>query len=446
MDIKIDKITIKNFKSIKDITLNINNLTVMVGKNGSGKTNIIEAIDFNKNLFKPETIKSPFAKWWGYPNLVYNHNIENPISFSFDFTIDRHKLFYEYNIIDNNGIPNFISEHIVIDDYVDISRKGSIAEIKHLNNAISKLSEINFNNNNYLHNNKDKIFNKIKQTQYINDISSDQSIISMGMSGSTFTTSDIGISQLNVNKNMAIPNVSDTKNYITMVSPILNAKNNNIFHNLADFVFLGSIINNIFNNISVLSSIDYNTIKNRVPVTGPSLISEDGKGLVRVLYQYFLTNRSLPELVENGIKTFFPGWQLNFEAMPDGTITLLVKEGNNYFYPPNLPLGFYKLIMILELIEQKPEMLVIDEIENSFHEKMIEYILDTIIARGIKTIISTHSPIMVDLVDLKDILIVKMVNNQTKVEHIRNSKQKSKILIKDEITPSEFLLYSDMDC
>jgi len=74
MNIEIKKIIIKNFKSIKNITLNINDLIVMVGKNGSGKTNIIEAINFNKVLFKPEPIKSPFTKWWGYSNLVYNHN------------------------------------------------------------------------------------------------------------------------------------------------------------------------------------------------------------------------------------------------------------------------------------------------------------------------------------------------------------------------------------
>ncbi|MGE9811612.1 AAA family ATPase, partial [Ferroplasma acidiphilum] len=112
---------------------------------------------------------------------------------------------------------------------------------------------------------------------------------------------------------------------------------------------------------------------------------------------------------------------------------------------PNLPLGFYKLLMILELIEQKPEILVIDEIENSLHEKMIEYIIDAITVRGIKTIISTHSPMVVDLVDLKNILIVKMVNNQTKVERITNPKQKSESLIKEGITPSESLLYGGID-
>ena len=158
MNIEIKKIIIKNFKSIKNITLNINDLIVMVGKNGSGKTNIIEAINFNKVLFKPEPIKSPFTKWWGYSNLVYNHNIEEPISFSFNFTVDGHKLFYEYDIMDNNGLPNFISEHIVIENYVDILREGSKVEIKHLDNAIEKLSKTNFGNIQYLNIDEAEIF------------------------------------------------------------------------------------------------------------------------------------------------------------------------------------------------------------------------------------------------------------------------------------------------
>ena len=445
MSIEIKKIIIKNFKSIKNITLDIDDLTVMVGKNGSGKTNIIEAIDFNKNLFRFELIKYPFTKWWRYSNLVCNHNIEEPISFSFNFRVDGHKLLYEYNLIDNNGLPNFISEHIIIDNYVDILRKGSIAEVKHLDNAINKFLKTNFDNLKHLHiNNKDEIFSKINQTQYITDISSNQSIISMTMFGSLSVVRGYAISYFNVNKNNRIEDVTNFNNFIAMASPIIKTEKNNSYSDLANFVFFSGL-NTIFNNIIVVGPIDYKAIKNRVPVAGPSLISEDGSGLVRMLYQYFLKNRSLPELVENGIKTFFPGWELNFEAMPDGTVTLVVKYGDGYFYPPNLPLGFYKLIMVLELIEQKPELLIIDEIENSFHEKMIEYILDAISARGIKTIISTHSPMVVDLVDLKNILIVKMVNNQTKVERISNPRRKAESLIKEGITPSESLLYGGID-
>lgn len=451
MDIKINKITIKNFKSIKDITINIDNLTVMVGKNGSGKTNIIEAINFNKSLFTLAPMKYPFTKWWGYTNLVYNHNTEDPVSFSFDINVEGHKLYYEYEILDNNGLPNFISEHILLDDYIDILRKGSIVEIKHLTNAIDKLSQTNFDSNNmkYWPMSKDEILNKISQIQYINGINSGQSVISLGMFGSMTRISDITISSLNLNNNMASIQASPAiKNSIIMVSlPFKDSKNlnNSLYPNLVNFVFFGGIINNIFNKIITLGPIDYKAMKNRVPIAGPSFIADDGTGFVRILYQYFLQNRKLPPLVEGGITSFFPGWELNFEAMPDGTITLFVKSGEDYFYPPGLPLGFYKLIIILELIEQKPEILLLDELENSFHEKMIEYVLDAIKARGIKTIISTHSPLVVDLVDLKHILIVKMLNKQTVVKHIKNSRQKSENLIKEGITPSESLLYGDID-
>ena len=242
MTLKINKITIKNFKSIKNVTLNIDNLTVMVGRNGSGKTNIIEAINFNKSLFKSEPMKYPFTKWWGYSNLVYNHNIGEPISFSFDITVKKYKLYYEYDILDNNGIPNFISEHIVIDNYVDILRKGSIIEIKHLNNAIQKLSETDIARDlaEQWHTDKEEILKQIKQTQYINDISSSQSIITpWNRTGLSFALSDIVISTSNSNKN-GFPSDSVIKNSVTIISPSLKVskdENNDFYQGLADFVF-----------------------------------------------------------------------------------------------------------------------------------------------------------------------------------------------------------------
>ncbi len=454
MDIKIKKITVKNFKSIKDITLTINDLTVMVGKNGSGKTNIIEAINFNKSLFKLEPMKYPFTKWWGYANLVYNHNIEEPISFSFEIVVDGRNLYYEYEILDNNGLPNFVFEHVIIDDYVDIVRKGSIAEIKHLDKAINKISKMNRDNNdaNYQYINKAEIQDKLVQKQYINDISSNQSIMSLGLTGSSFSIQalDIVVLTLSQNKNLiGFQNGFNSKNSIVIISPLIKnfgvPHSNNFYHSLANFAFFGGITNDIFNKIAAIGSIDYKAIKNRVSVNDMSQVAEDGNGIVKMLYQYFLQNRSLPYLVENGIKTFFPEWELNFEAIPDGTITMLVKSGNNYFYPPGIPNGFYKLVMILTVIEQNPEILLIDELENSLHEKMIEYILDTIKARGIKTIISTHSPIVVDLVDLKYLLLVKMRDKQTEVKHIKNPREKLNNLIKEGITPSESLLYGDIN-
>ena len=42
----IDTIEIKNFKSIVDLTINLGRFNVIIGANGCGKTNILEAITF----------------------------------------------------------------------------------------------------------------------------------------------------------------------------------------------------------------------------------------------------------------------------------------------------------------------------------------------------------------------------------------------------------------
>src|SRR5271168_1639950 len=40
----IRKVRVENFKSIPDLTLDLGRVTVLIGANGSGKTNILEAI------------------------------------------------------------------------------------------------------------------------------------------------------------------------------------------------------------------------------------------------------------------------------------------------------------------------------------------------------------------------------------------------------------------
>jgi AAA15 family ATPase/GTPase len=42
----IKEVTIKNFKSVQDLTLPLSRFNVLIGSNGSGKSNILEAIAF----------------------------------------------------------------------------------------------------------------------------------------------------------------------------------------------------------------------------------------------------------------------------------------------------------------------------------------------------------------------------------------------------------------
>ncbi len=42
----ISEIRIRNFKSIHDLRLKLGRVTVLIGENGSGKSNLLEAIGF----------------------------------------------------------------------------------------------------------------------------------------------------------------------------------------------------------------------------------------------------------------------------------------------------------------------------------------------------------------------------------------------------------------
>ena len=47
---KISNIEIKNFKSFKDISVDLNKFNVVIGESASGKTNFIESFKFLKDI------------------------------------------------------------------------------------------------------------------------------------------------------------------------------------------------------------------------------------------------------------------------------------------------------------------------------------------------------------------------------------------------------------
>ena len=47
----LKKLTIHHFKSLENVEIDISNVTVLVGNNASGKSNVIDAIRFVKDAF-----------------------------------------------------------------------------------------------------------------------------------------------------------------------------------------------------------------------------------------------------------------------------------------------------------------------------------------------------------------------------------------------------------
>lgn len=112
----IKKLKVKNFLSIKELELNFYSpLTVFIGPNNSGKSNILSIIDFLKHLMK---IGIPHINsLGGFQNIVHNGNTRETIYIELSGEIDNDEFSYS---IEMSGGPNFFT---VIDENFKSNRQ-----------------------------------------------------------------------------------------------------------------------------------------------------------------------------------------------------------------------------------------------------------------------------------------------------------------------------------
>jgi predicted ATPase len=67
---RLKSVRIRNFKSLKDVFIDFDDFNVLVGENGSGKTNVLESLVLLKNVTSEGAI-NPFVRYGGYKNLVW---------------------------------------------------------------------------------------------------------------------------------------------------------------------------------------------------------------------------------------------------------------------------------------------------------------------------------------------------------------------------------------
>lgn len=75
----INQLNIKNFKSIKDLTMSCKKLNVFIGEPNSGKSNIIEALSLQCQNAIGQVLHDRMFRYKTIGNLFYDFNINNPI-------------------------------------------------------------------------------------------------------------------------------------------------------------------------------------------------------------------------------------------------------------------------------------------------------------------------------------------------------------------------------
>jgi predicted ATPase len=128
----------------------------------------------------------------------------------------------------------------------------------------------------------------------------------------------------------------------------------------------------------------------------------------------------------------------------DGRVMIKFFEEGFELLPPNTSDGIYKILAVLIAIYLKPPLLIIDEIENSLHPSTLELILDTIRIGDTQAIITTHSPVVVDMTELNNIILVEKEQGESKFKRIKDPEKIREFLIEKGITFSEGWICGDL--
>lgn len=124
---KVNKLKITNFKSIDTLTLtNLSNFSVFAGANGSGKTNIVQSLEFVSSIIR-QGVNQTIREFGGYNNIhSHKRRSDRASSFSFELELELEKQLYSYSLkVELTQKPKIHSESVKLNNVNILSRKDN---------------------------------------------------------------------------------------------------------------------------------------------------------------------------------------------------------------------------------------------------------------------------------------------------------------------------------
>lgn len=101
----IHRYRVKNFKSLRDVTVNFDPVTLLVGCSGSGKSNFLDSIQFLSGLLlKSDWSSGPIRKT--FSTICHTNGREEPLRFEIDFSIAGIDATFTYALEFSKNEPN----------------------------------------------------------------------------------------------------------------------------------------------------------------------------------------------------------------------------------------------------------------------------------------------------------------------------------------------------
>ena len=133
----LKKLIVKNFKSLHDCEIEFGKFNVVIGRNASGKSNLVEVFKLLRKIYV-ERDPFPFLEWWGYNNIVWQGREELPITIGLVFDIEGYEVYFETTFTGVGGGFKILREVLEMKDYFKITYENGFIKIKNDEKAVEK--------------------------------------------------------------------------------------------------------------------------------------------------------------------------------------------------------------------------------------------------------------------------------------------------------------------
>jgi len=399
--VRLKKLTVRNFKSLRNCEVELDKFNVIIGPNASGKTNLVEVFKLLRKIYV-EKDTNPFLEWWGYNNVVWAGKEELPIIVGMLFDVDGYDVYFETTFTGTGGSFEILKEVIEVSGYVRIEKEGHLLKVVH-----------------------------------------DKEWLKMAFSGleyptiSEFSDLNLGIIREKLPKDLEDASLFEILMDYTSMRPVL-------LGDIANWKSIKSAYLEFLKKQLILRQIFIRALKTPQYPRKETTLNEDASNLIPLLYNIWLREGRLPEEIAEPLFIAFPNTRIFFQLTEDGRVMMKVFENDLELAPPGISDGFYKVLAILTAVYLKPPLLIIDEIENSLHPETLELVIDTLKESESQVIITTHSPVVVDIVEPSDLVLVDKENGETVFKRIKDPEKIKEFLNERGITLSEGWLYGSL--
>ncbi|MFZ8845668.1 MAG: AAA family ATPase [Candidatus Hydrothermia bacterium] len=401
----LKKLKLKNFKSFKDVEIELGNLNVLIGPNAGGKTNFINVFRFLRSL-ESEGLNNAISLHGGFYSIRnFKAGVNEPILIEMEFFIENLKNKYkdfEY------GYEEEIPQRIRIE----------------LSGNVCFSLQINENNEN---------LEKSISFTFKNSVIKKFNILERQIESSWNT--DITIyDDLNVKFRPSLP--------YNQIKPD--------FLSLQVLKFFGELNNSVFQRFFTeyigIYDFEAKLIKETASFVSSYDLEEDGSNIAFVI-ENILSDKSKRKTLLNLISyvlDFIEGISTERSTFKD-FVFLKVKEKFSNDYIPSYLLsdGTIRIIaLIVALYFENKNILIFEEPEINIHPSLLSIVIDLFkeSSNEKQILITTHNPEFLKYIDLDDIIVISRNKDGFSVIKRLNEIEDIKFFLKNEIGVDELFV------